>query len=157
MGAAVLADLERREVELEGRDLPAQVGHLTPRDPAETIGDEGFLDLTELGVELDSVLVAAGQRRGLPGQVSARPTEAFGDEAEALPVRLVREAPAEGPVEVRQQLRVARQTGRQPTPEILRRDGGRDRLGQPRCDGLIAVQDVVGVDPERQLGDVRGD
>ena len=48
---AVLADLERREVEPERRHLPAQLGDLAPGDPPETVVDERVLDLAELGVE----------------------------------------------------------------------------------------------------------
>ena len=59
----MLADLERREMEPERRELPAQVGDLAPRDPVQAVGDERVLDLGQLGVELVGAGVAAGQRR----------------------------------------------------------------------------------------------
>ena len=45
MDRAVLADLERREVEPERRHLPAQLGDLAPGDPLEAVVDERRLDL----------------------------------------------------------------------------------------------------------------
>ena len=53
MDRAVLPDLERSEMEPERLELPAEVLDVAPRDPAESVGDEGFLDLAELRVELD--------------------------------------------------------------------------------------------------------
>ena len=67
----VLADLERREVEPERADLPAQVGDLAPGDALEAVGEERVLELGELGVEL------VGRRRigrsAAPARRSARP------------------------------------------------------------------------------------
>ena len=68
MDGAVLADLERGEVEPERRDLPAQLGDLAPGDAVQAVGDERVLELGELGVELGGVGVVAGQRRRLVGQ-----------------------------------------------------------------------------------------
>ena len=52
MDRAVLADLERGEVEAERRELPAEVRDLAPGDRLEAVGDERVLDLGQLGVEL---------------------------------------------------------------------------------------------------------
>ena len=49
---AVLADLERREVEPERRELPAQVLDLAPGDAGQAVGDERVLDLGQLDVQL---------------------------------------------------------------------------------------------------------
>ncbi len=51
MHVAVLADLERGQVEPERRELPAQLGHLAPGDPAEAVVDERGLELGQLLVE----------------------------------------------------------------------------------------------------------
>ena len=48
----VLADLERREMEPERPELPAQVGDLAPGDSAQTIGDQCVLDLDQFCVEV---------------------------------------------------------------------------------------------------------
>ena len=52
MNGAVLADLERGEVEPERRELPAEVLDLAPRDPPESVRDQRVLDLGQLRVEL---------------------------------------------------------------------------------------------------------
>ena len=51
MDRAVLADLERGEVEPEGRELPAQLGDLAPGDARQPVVDERGLDLGQLRVE----------------------------------------------------------------------------------------------------------
>ena len=64
----VLADLERREVEPERRQLPAQVGELAVRDTGQPIGDERVLEDRQLRVQDGGRAVAAGARRRLAGQ-----------------------------------------------------------------------------------------
>ena len=69
MDVAVLADLERGEVEPERGQLPAQVRDLAPCDPTETVVDERGLDLGELHVEGGGIRVVAG--RGPASSMSA--------------------------------------------------------------------------------------
>ena len=109
----VLADLERGEVEPERADLPAQLGDLAPRDARQTIGHERVLELGELGIELRRRAVAAGQWRRLADERRPRPAQPLGDVAEALAVRLVREAPAELAIGLGQVLGVACQARRE--------------------------------------------
>src|SRR5689334_9220347 len=71
MDGTVLADLERRQMEAERRELPAQ-----------------------LVVESVRPVVGAGSRTGVAGQHRARTTQPLGDEPEPLAVWLVRKATA---------------------------------------------------------------
>ena len=107
MDRAVLADLERREVEAEGRHLPAELGQVAPRDAAQPIGDERLVQLGQLGLEGGGILVVAGSRPSVVRQGDPRPAQPLGDEPEALTVRLVREAPAQLTVRLGQLLGVA--------------------------------------------------
>ena len=109
----VLADLERREVEPERPDLPAQLGDLAVGDARQAVGDERVGDLGQLGLQLVGARVAPGPWRGLADQRGPRPAQSLGDEPEPLAIRLVREAAAELSVGLGQVLRVARQAGRQ--------------------------------------------
>ena len=68
MDRRVLADLERREVEPERPDLPAEVRDLAPGDAVEAIGEQRLLELGELLVQLVGRGVPAGARCRLPGQ-----------------------------------------------------------------------------------------
>ncbi len=95
---AVLADLERGEVEPERRELPAQLGDIAPGDPFQAVVDERRLDLNELGVQLGGIRVVPGTRAGIVGQGDARPAQSLGDEPEPLAVGLVREAAAQLPI-----------------------------------------------------------
>jgi len=139
MGGAVLADLESREVEPEGRELPAEVGDVSPGDSRQAVRHQGLLDLHQLGIQLSGIGVAAGQRGGLAGEVSPGPAEPLCDEPESLPVRLVGEAPAELAVEIREQLRVAGEPRHEGPRHRLRRRCRGDGLGQPGGDGLVAA------------------
>ena len=132
MDGAVLADLERREVEPERRQLPAEFGHLAPGDSGQPVVDERRLELGELGVELRSVGVVARTRSRLAGHRRARPPQSLGDEPEALAIRLVGESPPQLPVGLRQVLGIARE----PHPERTRDPGMRRR----RRDGLHEAQ-----------------
>ena len=153
----MLADLERCQVEPERAELPAQLGDLAPGHPAEAVGGERLLDLDQLGVEVGRAAVASGPRRRLAGEGRARPAQSLGDEPEALAVRLVREAPPELAIGLGQVLGVAGEARRQrPGHPVLRHRGG-DRLHEPRGHGLVAVQDVIGVDAQGLLGDLGGD
>ena len=156
MHRRVLADLERGEVEPERPELPAQFRDLAPGGAAETVGDERVGDLGQLRVELLGRRVAPGQRRRLADEVRARPAQPLGDEPEALAVRLVGEAAAELAVGLGQVLGVACQARGERPRHAIARGRGRDRLHQPRRDGLVAAQDVVGLDAQRALGDLRG-
>ena len=102
-------------------------------------------------------VVPAGQRRRLAGEGRAGSAKPLGDEPEALPVRLVGKAPAELAVGLGQVLGVAGQARHDRPGDLVRGDGGGDRLHQPRGHGLVAAQDVVRVDPQRLLGDLGGD
>ncbi len=93
----------------------------------------------------------------MAGQEGAGPAQALRDEPEALPVWLIRKAPAERPVEIREQLRVARQAGLQAPTDRLPRHGRGDGLRQAGRDRLVATKHVVRVDPERPLRHFGGD
>ena len=143
-------------MEPERAELPAQVGDLPERDPLEAVGDERVLHLGQLGVELGGVRVPAADRRRLPGQRGAGATQPLGDEPEALSVGLVREAPAEQPVGLGERLGVAGRDAARARRDAIPGRGRRERLHQPRGDRLVAVEDVLGLDPQRPLGHVRG-
>ena len=64
---AVLADLERGEVEAERLDLPAEVLQLAPGDALDAGVDERRLELRELGEEVLGRVIAP-ERRGHPGE-----------------------------------------------------------------------------------------
>ena len=117
----VLADLERREVEPERPDLPAQLGHLAVGDALQPVGDERVGDLGELRLQFVRAGVAPGQRRGLADQRGPRPAQPLGDEPEALAVRLVGKAAAELSVGLGQVLGVAGETRRERPRDTLRR------------------------------------
>ncbi len=154
MDGAVLADLERREVEPERRQLPAEFGQLAPGDSGQPVVDERRLELGELGVELRSVGVVARTRSRLPGHRRARPPQSLGDEPEALAIRLVGESPPQLPVGLRQVLRIARE----PHPERSRDPGmrcrRRDGLHEAQGHGFEPVEHVIGMDAERPFGQV---
>ena len=155
MDGAVLAHLERREVESERRQLPAQLGDLAPGDPTHPVAHERFLDLAQLDVEGFGIGIGAGPRTGLACADRARSTQSLGDEPEALPIWLVREATAQLTIGLGELLRVSRETRRERfrDPVVGRR--GRLGLHQPQRDRLIAVQDVIGLDPQgvtREVG-----
>ena len=109
MDGRVLANLQRRQVEAERLDLPAEVLDVAPRDPREADLDQGVLDLAQLGDELGRVAIGARGRRALLGEAAAGAAEPLGDEREALPERLVRIPLANRPIEVREGARVAGQ------------------------------------------------
>ncbi len=153
----MLPELERGEVEPERRQLPAQVLDLAPCDPLESVLRERFLDLGELRIELFRVLVPPGERRLLAGQVRPGPADTLGDEPEPLAVRLVRVPPPELPIELREELGVAGEAGGEGPRDRVRRRGRGHRLGEACRDGLVAAEDVVGVDPERPLRDLGRD
>ena len=156
MHRRVLPDLERGEVEPERPELPAQFRDFPPGGAAQALGDERVGDLGQLRVELLGRGVATGQRRRLADQERPRPAQPLGDEPEALAVRLVGEAPAELAGGLGQVLRVTCQArGEWPRHPVGRGRGG-DRLHQPRRDGLVTAQDVVGLDAQRPLGDLGG-
>jgi hypothetical protein len=69
----VLADLERREVEAERRELPSKIGNLSPRDPGHPVDLERVLDLAQLDIERVGTVVCGGAGTGLAGQDGARP------------------------------------------------------------------------------------
>ena len=156
MDRAVLADLERGEVEPERGQLPAQLRDLAPGDPGQPVLDERVLDLGQLGVELGGVLVVPGPRAGVVGQRDPGPAQPLGDEAEALAVRLVGESPAELAIGLGQRLRVAREAVRQRPRDAPRRRRRGHGLHEPQRHRLVAVQDVVGLDAQRPLGHLRG-
>ena len=157
MDDAVLADLEPGEMEPERRELPAQVLDLAPCDAGQSVPKERVLDLGQLGVQVRCGFVASGERCLLAGEVGPRPAEPLGDEPEPLAVRLVRKAAAQLAIELGQELGVAGEAGDERPGNIVRVHGRRDRLGQTASNRLVAAQDVVGLDPERALGDLGGD
>ena len=156
MDRGVLADLERGEMEPERPELPAQFRDIAPGGPAETVGDEGVADLDQLRVQVGWGGEAPGQWRRLADQVRARPPQPLGDEPEALAVRLVGEAAAELAIGLREVLGVACQARRDRSRHTVGRGRGGDRLHQPGRDRLVPAQHVVGLDPQRALGDLGG-
>ena len=157
MDGRVLADLERREVEPERRDLPAEVGDVAPGDPLEAIGEERVLELAQLGLEFGRVGIPPGVGRRLAGQRRPRATQSLGDEPEPLAVRLLGEPPPQLTVGLGQQVGVACEPARERARDAVRGDGRGDRLHQPRGDRLVAMEHVIGVDAQGPLGDVGGD
>ena len=125
----MLADLERREMEPERRELPAQVLDLAPGDPPEPVRDERILELRQLGVELTGGLVPPGEWGRLAGEVRPGPADPLGDEPEPLAVRLVRVAASELPVELGKELGVAGEAGGERPRDGLGRRRRGDGLG----------------------------
>ncbi len=157
MDGRVLPDFERREVEAERADLPAQFRHFAVGDPLEPVRHERVGDLCEFGLQLLRPGVSPRQRGRFPDQCRPRPTQPLGDEPEPLPVRLVRESAAELSVGLGQVLGVARKARHEgPCHAVAGRRRG-DRLHQPGRDRLVPAQDVVGVDAHGPCGDLRGD
>ena len=153
----VLADLERGEVEPERRQLPAQVGELAVRDPCQPVGDERVLEDRELGVEdggrRGSRRFAPPSRRSASARVRRRRSAM---RAQALAVGLVGEAPTQLADRVGELLGVADERGVEGPVEARRRDAGRDGLHQPARDGLVAAQEVVGLEARCLERHVRG-
>ena len=133
-------------------ELPAQLRDLAPGDPLQAVLDERGLELGQLRVEVRGVVVVAGARTRVVGQRHPRPAQPLGDEPEPLAVRLVREAAAELAVGLGQGLGVARQAVGQRSGDARRRRGRGHGLHQPHRHRLVAVEDVVGLDPQRPLG-----
>ncbi len=156
MDGGVLADLERGEVEPEGRQLPAQLGDLAPGDPAQRVLDQRVLERCELGVERRGVRVAARPRAGLVGQRRPSPAQALRDRAQPLAVWLLGEAAAELADDLGQLLGVAGKRAAQATVDVIGRNAGRDGLHQPRRDGLVAPQQMVGLEAGGVERDLRG-
>ena len=152
MDRAVLADLERREVEPVRRDLPAQLRDLAPGDALQAIVDERGLELGQLRVEVRGSVVVAGARSRVVGQRHAGPAQALGDEPEPLAIGLVREAAAELSVGLGKGLGVAGQAVREGSGDARRRRGRRDRLHQAHRHRLVPVEDVVRLDAQRPFG-----
>jgi hypothetical protein len=142
-------------VEAERRQLPAQLLDIPVRDALQAIGDEGPVDLLELGLELARQGIAARRRR-VAGQPLPGPPEAFGHEPEAASIRLAREAARELPLEIGEAFGIAGQALRDRRAGHQRRRD-RDRLHEPHRHGLVAPQDMVGLDPQRREGRRRGD
>ena len=138
MHRRVLADLERGEVEPERPELPAQLRELAPGRATKTLGDERVGDLGELRVELLGRRVAPGQRRRLADEVRPRPAQPLGDEPETLAVRLVGKAAPELSIGLGQVLGVSCQARGEWPRHLVARGRSRDRLHQPRRDGLVA-------------------
>ena len=159
MDRAVLADLERREVEAE-RLRPASAGPgPRPRRPGRARPRRARRwSYAELGVQDAPRPVAAGaRRRALAGEGRARAAEPLGDRAEALAVGLVGEARAGAGASLSGSSSASAASARSSAPvDALAGRRGGDRLHQPRRDRLVAVQDVVGLDAQAACGDVRG-
>ena len=156
MHGGMLADLERRQVEPECRQLPAQFGHLAPRDPRQPLVRERLLDLAQLRIQVIGGVVVARAGTRFPGQHRPRATQSLGDEPEALAVRLVRETPPELPIGLGQVLGVARKTRGKRPGKVLMRGRRRHRLHESQRHGLVPVEHVVGLDPQRPQRHVRG-
>ena len=152
----VLADLELGQMESERADLPTQLGDLTPGDAVQTFGHERIGDLGQLGLEVGRDRVAPGPWRRLADERSPRPAEPLGDEPEPLSVRLVREPAAKLAVGLGKVLGIAGEPGREGTRDVVAGRSRGDRLHEAGRDRFVAVQHVVGLDPERSEGDVGG-
>ncbi len=157
MDGRVLPDLERRQVEPERADLPAEVGYLAPGDPREAVRRQRFLEFEELLVQLGGCRVPTRARRRLAGQRGSRPPQPFGHEPEPLPVRLLGESTAELAIGLGELLGIAGEPVRERAGDEVRGGGRGHGLHEPGGHGLVAVQDVVGLDPDRALRDVGGD
>ena len=70
MDRGMLADLELGEVEPERPDLPAELGHLSPRHAIEAVGHQRLGDLDELGVQVGDRPISAASK--LPARRRAR-------------------------------------------------------------------------------------
>ena len=157
MHRRVLPDLERGEVEPERPELPAQLRDLAPGGAAQALGDERVGDLGQLRVELlgraRTGRSAAPPRR--PGTTRVRRSRSamnpkrwrYGSSGKRR--RSWRSVSGRSSAS-----RARREASGRATRSVVGR--GRDRLHQPRRDGLVAAQDVVGLDPQRALGDLRG-
>ncbi len=156
MDSGVLADLELGEVEPERPDLPAELGHLSPRHAIEAVGHQRLADLDELGVQVGDRRVSAAQGCRLADERSARAAQPLGDEPEALPVWLVGEPAAKQAVRLGEVLGVAGETRGERPRDPVASGHGRDGLHQPCRHRLVAVENMVGVDAERSQGDVGG-
>ena len=156
MDRRVLPDLERREVEAEGLDLPAEVVDLAPGRAREPRVDERVLDLDQLVEQLRRARVARRRRAAtLAEQPDAGVAQALGDEREPLPERLVREPLRQRPRQVRHRELVGDQAMDERRRDGVATDLRRDGLGESRGNGFVAAQDVVGLDPDGLLGDRR--
>ena len=159
MDLAVLADLERREVEPERRDLPAQLGDLAPGDPRA-----GRRRRARPGSRRAR---RRARRRRRSGRTAARPRR-------SAPTRVRRSRSAMNPKRWRygssgKRRRSWRSVSGSSSASRARRvasgrgDAGRrgrrrrHGLHQPQRDRLVAVQDVVGLDAQRPLGRLGGD
>ena len=157
MDGRVLADLERGEVEPERRELPAEVGELAVRDPPQPVRRERVLDDGELRVERLGVGVAAGPRRGLAGQRRPGAADPLGDRAQPLPVGLLGEAAPELAHRLGQLLAVLGERVVERPVDGVRRHARGDRLHQPQRDGLVAAEQVVGLEARGVHRDVARD
>ncbi len=145
----VLAHLEGSQVEPERLHLPAQVLQRTVGHPPQPVVRERLGQLGQLGDQRLRPFVASPLRTRQGGQVGPRPVEPLGDGAQAAPVGLPREAPLELAHRLGKVVRIgeeaARDRGRRRSVARLRREVDHE----PRGSGSVAVQDVVGLDPER--------
>ena len=99
--------------------------------------------------------VAARARRGLARHRGPRPADALGDRPESLAVGLVGKPAAELADGLRQLLGVAREGALEGPVQALGRDPRGHRLHQPHRDGLVAAQQVIGLEAggvERDVG-----
>ena len=145
----VLADLERGKVEAEGVDLPAQVLDLPPGDTLESVPDERVGELGQLLREGGGRGVATGQRRDGAGQAGPRSPQALGDSAQTDAIRLVGKAAVERPHRAGQLLGITGEARRERTGDAAVGNLGGDRLHESGGDGLVAVEQVVGLDAQR--------
>ena len=157
MDGRVLAYLELGEVEPEGLDLPSEVLDGAARHPNEPIGHQRALDDIEISEEIAWRLVPAARGSRVAGQVVSTPPEPLGNRPEPAAVGLIGKAPAECGVEVRELVRIVEQPDRQLAIHVRGRDDNRERLHEAGGDGLVAPEDVIGLDPCSVLRDLGRD
>ena len=148
----VLADLERREVEPERPDLPAQVRELAVGHATEPVGDERIAGRRPApGRARPGPRSRRSSGAGLARERRPRPADALRDRTpKPLAVRLVREAPPELAHRSRgAPPRRARARGRARGPCGRGRRARRSSASAGR-DRLVAAQHVVGLDPQRR-------
>ena len=146
----VLADLEGGEVEAERLHLPAEVLQAAVGQALQAVRDEGVAQLVELQEQLARPSVASALRSRLLGKVRSRPAEALGDRPEPSPIGLVGEAGRHRPHRLGEVILVAREAAHERRRGRDARQGPRrQHRHQPGRNRLVAVKQVVGLDPER--------
>ena len=153
----MLPELDRREVEAERLDLPAEILDLAERHSRQPVGDQAALHLFELGDQLLRLLVASTDWAAFFSKVGPRPAQPLHDRAQPPSVRFVGVPASHVSHRLGYFLGVARQarleSGLYLRPWHVRRDRGQQSSGH----GLVAAQQMVGVDARHLACQLSGD